>query len=66
MNLAILAVLRTHELWYAVPLVVAISLVYAATRHEAMEPIFRHAVGCGAWIFGLMAVASVVLLWLSS
>ena len=29
------------RLWYAVPLIVAVSLVYAATRHELMEPILR-------------------------
>lgn len=54
-----------HELWYALPLVVAVSLVYAATRHEAMGLIVRHAVGCGAWIVGLMAAALVVLLLIS-
>ena len=32
------------RLWYAVPLLVSISLVYAATRHELMRPILEHAV----------------------
>ena len=66
MDMGLVGVLETHELWYALPLVVAVSLVYAATRHEAMGPIVKHALGCGAWIVGLMAVACVVLLWMSS
>jgi hypothetical protein len=53
------------ELWYAVPLAVAVSLVYAATRHEALGRIFKHAMGCGAWIVGLMAVGLVILTLLS-
>ena len=28
--------------WFAIPLIIAISLVYAATRHELMEPILIH------------------------
>ena len=31
------------RLWYAVPLVTSVSLVCAATRHEAMGPILIHA-----------------------
>ena len=62
MDIALLGTLGVHHLWYALPLVVAVSLVYAATRHEAMRPILKHAVGCGAWIVGLMAAALVVLL----
>jgi len=43
-----------NDLWYAVPLVIAVSLVYAATRHEAMEAIVPHAVRAGMWIVGFM------------
>lgn len=57
----LLADLGIHQLWYAAPLVVAISLVYAATRHEVMAPILRHALGCGTWIVGLMAVVGAVM-----
>ena len=50
-----------NDLWFALPLVIAVSLVYAATRHEAMEPILRHAVRIGTWIVGFMVAVFVVL-----
>ena len=55
------AAILDNRLWYAVPLIVAISLVYAATRHELMIPILRHAVHTVGWIVGFMAVIFVVL-----
>jgi hypothetical protein len=61
MNHLLLAVLPVNFLWYAVPLVVAVSLVYAATRHEEMAPILSHALRVGAWIVGFMAVVIVVM-----
>lgn len=51
----------SNDLWYALPLVIVISLVYAATRHEAMEPIVRHATRIGTWIVGFMVAVFVVL-----
>ncbi len=57
-----------NNLWYALPLIVAVSLVYAATRHEDMGPILQHAVRIGAWIVGFMLIVFAVLwfinLWL--
>jgi len=62
--------LSINQLWYAVPLIVAVSLVYAATRHEEMGPILHHAVHIGVWIVGFMAVVFAILLamgwWVSS
>lgn len=54
-----------NPLWYALPLVVTVSLVYAATRHEEMGPILRHALRVGVWIVGFMAIGFVVLALLS-
>ena len=51
-----------NDLWFALPLVIVVSLVYAATRHEAMEPILRHAMRIATWIVGFMVVVFVVLL----
>ena len=51
----------TNDLWFALPLVIAVSLVYAATRHESMAPILRHAMRIGTWIIGFMVVVFVVL-----
>jgi hypothetical protein len=56
-------------MWYAVPLVLAVSLVYAATRHEQMGPILAHAVRIAAWIAGFMGIVFLVILavtWLAS
>ncbi len=62
MNPLLAAEIWANDFWYALPLIVAVSLVYAATRHEDMEPILRHAVRIGIWIVGFMAVVFAVLL----
>ncbi len=58
------------DLWYAVPAIVAISLVYAATRHERMRPLLIHAGRTAFWLVGFMfavfAVLEVVNWWLSA
>ena len=60
MNFILLATYY-YRMWYAIPLIVVISLVYAATRHEHSWPILDHAVRFGAWIVGFMFVVFVVL-----
>lgn len=62
----LLAVAGINDLWYALPLVVAVSLVYAATRHELMQPILRHALRVGVWIVGFMGIVLVVLTAISA
>jgi hypothetical protein len=52
---------RDGDLWYALPLIIAVSLVYAATRHERMRPILLHAGRVALWIAGFMAVVFVAL-----
>ncbi len=54
-----------NQLWYALPLILVISLVYAATRHELMGPILQHAIRLGIWITGFMAAIFAVLLVVS-
>jgi hypothetical protein len=56
---------EVNDFWYALPLIVAVSLVYAATRHEAMNEILGHAARVGGWIFGFMLVVFGVL-WVMS
>lgn len=51
------------NLWYAVPLIVSVSLVCAATRHEEMGPILNHAARFALWILVFMVVVAAVL-WL--
>jgi hypothetical protein len=53
--------LAVVSLWYAVPLIVSVSLVCAATRHEQVGPILNHAVRFGLWIVVFMAVVMGVL-----
>ncbi len=65
MDNLLLAAVGINDLWYMVPLIVAVSLVYSATRHELMHPILTHAVRIAVWIIGFMAVIFVVLLLIS-
>ncbi len=42
------AVLGHNQLWYMFPLIVTISLVYGATRHEHLLPILDQSVRFGS------------------
>jgi hypothetical protein len=53
------------DLWYAAPLIVAFSLVYAATRNEDRQLILRHALRVGLWITGFMGGLYVLMLAIS-
>ena len=53
------------RLWYSVPLLVSISLVYAATRHEDMAPILKHAFHFGFGVIVFMLVIMAVLMFVS-
>ncbi len=61
----LLASMHVKDFWFALPLIVAVSLVYAATRHELMGPILSHAVRIGVWIVGFMMMVLAVLLTIS-
>ncbi len=52
--------------WFAPPLVAAISLVYAASRHESWPRILRHALKIGLTIFGFMVLTMAVLLMINT
>ena len=51
----------THRMWYVIPLVICISLVYAATHHEPMSLIIRRAIRTFYWILGFMLFAFIIL-----
>jgi hypothetical protein len=53
------------DLWYAVPAIIAVSLVYAATRHEQMRPILFHAGRVAIWITGFMVAIFAVIQFVS-
>jgi hypothetical protein len=54
-------ILADMNLWYALPLVVSVSLVCAATRHEQISPIIHHAVRFALWIAVFMGVVMALL-----
>jgi len=54
--------LQLDYIFYAVPPILAISLVYAATRHEDLRLILFHAGRVAAWIVGFMVLAAVLIL----
>ncbi|MEO1614934.1 MAG: hypothetical protein AAFV88_03735 [Planctomycetota bacterium] len=51
----------TYLLYY-VPLIVAISLVFGATRHEETSTVLMHSFYTARWVTGFMAVIFVALL----
>ena len=50
-----------NQMWYALPLLVVVCLVYAATRHEEPGLILSHAVRLGTSITIFMAVVFAIL-----
>ena len=62
--LSIAAAIPIPKLWYAVPLIVSISLVYGATRHEYLKPILIHSLRSAIWVTGFMAIIF-ALIWLA-
>lgn len=49
------------RLWYALPLVVVISLVYGATRHENLREIIIQSYRSMIWVVGFMAIIFAVI-----
>jgi hypothetical protein len=52
--------------WFIVPLVIAISLVYSASRHESWSRIWSHSLRLSVWILGLLVAATAVLLLINT
>jgi hypothetical protein len=46
--------LSVHLIWYLLPLILSVSLVYGATRHELPGPILEHAYKSGVWMVTFM------------
>lgn len=57
----LLPVFATVSLWYALPLIVSVSLVCAATRHELIHPILYHAARFAVWVLAFMGLFMVLL-----
>ena len=61
----LLAALPFGQLWYYLPLLVAISLVYGATRHELPGPILRHAWHTAVWMTTFIGAIFVIVFIIS-
>ncbi len=57
---------RVNHLWYALPLIVVVSLVYAATRHEDPQLIVAGATRVSVMITGFMLAVFAVLYLVSA
>jgi len=52
--------------WYTLPIVVAISLVYAASRHEDWGRIWAHSARLCGMLLGILLVATAILLLINT
>ena len=52
--------------WLILPLVAAISIVYAASRHEAWPRIWSHALRLSLWILALLVTGTALLLLINT
>jgi len=64
-NWVLLGLGTRQQFLYAIPLVVAFSLVYGATRHELMVPILQHAARAAVLTMSFMLVIFGVLYFVS-
>jgi hypothetical protein len=55
-----------HIYWFVLPLVVAISLVYSASRHESWPRIWFHSFRLCTWILGILVLVTAILLVINS
>ena len=63
MNLVLLSSLWSAQIWYAVPLIVVISLVYGATRHEYLKEIVGHSIRAAIWLLVFLGIIFAVVWW---
>lgn len=60
---SLIAYFSFNAFWFALPPVAAFSFVYAATRHEEMSLILRHAARVLFWTFVFLAAIFLLLWW---
>lgn len=63
MSVLILASMWDAQIWYAVPVIVATSLVYGATRHEFLKEIVSQSLRAGAWLLGFLGIIFAIVWW---
>ncbi len=57
-----LGVRSIHVYWFVLPLILAISLVYSASRHESWPRIWAQSLRICGMIAGILIVTTVILL----
>jgi hypothetical protein len=55
-----------HIYWFVLPLVVAISLVYNASRYESWRRIWLHSLRLCTWILGILVLTTAILLLINT
>jgi hypothetical protein len=60
-----LVAVQIHEWWYALPLIIVVSVVYSGTRYERPDDILVGAVRSIVWVCGFMGIIFAIL-WLVS
>ena len=55
-----------HIYWYIVPLVIVISLVYSASRHEEWRRIWMQSLRLAGAILGILLVTTIILLLINT
>ena len=50
-----------NDVWYALPLIVTVSFVYGATRHEDTRVILDYTWRTALWLFGFMVILGIIV-----
>ncbi len=61
-----MSLLSPNLYWLALPLVIVVSIVYSASRHEAWPRIWRRAIRLSVLIMTLLVMATAVLLFFNT
>lgn len=59
----LLASIWDAQLWYLLPLILVVSLVYGGTRHEYLKEIIQYAVRAAVWMVVFLGIIFVLVWW---
>ena len=59
--LSVFGLLHFAQIWLAVPLALAFSFAYAATRFESPREVLKKGASVGFWLFFFLALVAVIL-----
>ena len=66
MSITLLGSIWDAQIWYCVPLIVATSLVYGATRHEYLKEIINHSFRAALWLIVFLGIIFALVWWAST